>query len=104
LHVAAKANQPLQVELLLVYGADLNKRDSSGKTPEDVARESGHISLADRLHTARFHVFDRLLQYLCSRKNGSTPLGCLTNLDEVISDSSGGSEARTKLEAVSYIQ
>lgn len=38
LHVAAKAGQVSQAELLTVYGADPGAPDSSGKTPIDYAR------------------------------------------------------------------
>lgn len=38
LHVAAKAGQTLQAELLAVYGADPGTQDSNGKTPVDYAR------------------------------------------------------------------
>lgn len=38
LHVAAKAGQVFQAELLTVYGADPGAPDSSGKTPIDYAR------------------------------------------------------------------
>lgn len=38
LHVASKAGQILQAELLAVYGADPGTQDSSGKTPVDYAR------------------------------------------------------------------
>lgn len=38
LHIAAKAGQMLQAELLAVYGADPGALDSSGKTPIDYAR------------------------------------------------------------------
>ena len=37
LHVAANAGQALQVELLIVHGADSTKPDLSGKTPVDYA-------------------------------------------------------------------
>lgn len=40
LHVAAKAGQVSQVELLTVYGADPGAPDSSGKTPIDCARQA----------------------------------------------------------------
>lgn len=38
LHIAARAGQILQAELLAVYGADPGALDSSGKTPTDYAR------------------------------------------------------------------
>lgn len=38
LHVAAKANQLLQAELLITYGADPTCPDAQGKTPIDYAR------------------------------------------------------------------
>lgn len=38
LHVAAKAGQVSQAELLTVYGADPGAPDSNGKTPIDYAR------------------------------------------------------------------
>lgn len=38
LHVAAKAGQVLQAELLVVYGADPGAPDINGRTPIDYAR------------------------------------------------------------------
>lgn len=38
LHVAAKAGQILQAELLVVYGADPGAPDVNGRTPIDYAR------------------------------------------------------------------
>lgn len=43
LHVAARAGQVSQAELLTVYGADPGAPDSSGKTPIDYARSVFHI-------------------------------------------------------------
>lgn len=97
LHVAAKTNQMLQAELLLIYGADLNRRDSAGRTPEDVAKDSGHLPLAERLRTAKFHVFDRLVQYLCLRKTGQA-----NGLEELCLEFGELSPARTKLESVIF--
>lgn len=37
LHVAAQSGQSLQVELLVVYGADPGAVDNLGKTPADYA-------------------------------------------------------------------
>ncbi|XP_046716890.1 ARF GTPase-activating protein GIT2b isoform X3 [Silurus meridionalis] len=68
LHVAAKASQLLQAELLTVYGADPGAPDSSGNTPIDYARQAGHQELADRLVEIQYELTDRLAFYLCGRK------------------------------------
>ncbi|XP_066459976.1 ARF GTPase-activating protein GIT2 isoform X5 [Eleutherodactylus coqui] len=68
LHVAAKAGQILQAELLAVYGADPGTPDSVGKTPIDYARQGGHHDLADRLVEIQHELTDRLAFYLCGRK------------------------------------
>ncbi|XP_067376052.1 ARF GTPase-activating protein GIT2a isoform X7 [Channa argus] len=68
LHVAAKAGQVSQIELLTVYGADPGAPDSNGKTPIDYAREAGHHDLADRLVEIQYELTDRLAYYLCGRK------------------------------------
>ncbi|XP_074869204.1 ARF GTPase-activating protein GIT2 isoform X9 [Carettochelys insculpta] len=68
LHVAAKAGQILQAELLAVYGADPGTQDSSGKTPVDCARQGGHHELAERLVEIQYELTDRLAFYLCGRK------------------------------------
>ncbi|XP_040011141.1 ARF GTPase-activating protein GIT2a isoform X5 [Xiphias gladius] len=68
LHVAAKAGQVSQAELLTVYGADPGAPDSNGKTPIEYAREAGHHDLADRLVEIQYELTDRLAFYLCGRK------------------------------------
>ncbi|KAM9625162.1 ARF GTPase-activating protein GIT2 isoform 1-T1 [Morphnus guianensis] len=68
LHVAAKAGQTLQAELLAVYGADPGTQDSNGKTPVDYARQGGHHELAERLVEIQYELTDRLAFYLCGRK------------------------------------
>uniref|UniRef100_A0A663N4N4 GIT ArfGAP 2 n=1 Tax=Athene cunicularia TaxID=194338 RepID=A0A663N4N4_ATHCN len=68
LHVAAKAGQTLQAELLAVYGADPGTQDSNGKTPVDCARQGGHHDLAERLVEIQYELTDRLAFYLCGRK------------------------------------
>ncbi|KAJ9596708.1 hypothetical protein L9F63_012266, partial [Diploptera punctata] len=69
LHVAAKAGQVSQAELLVVYGADPGAEDSQGKTPIDYARlQNGHKDLGDRLVECMYELTDRLAYYLCSRK------------------------------------
>ncbi|XP_034564744.1 ARF GTPase-activating protein GIT2b isoform X4 [Notolabrus celidotus] len=68
LHIAAKAGQVLQAELLAVYGADPGALDSSGKTPIDYARQAGHQELAERLVEIQYELTDRLTFYLCGRR------------------------------------
>nr|XP_019613022.1 PREDICTED: ARF GTPase-activating protein GIT2 isoform X14 [Rhinolophus sinicus] len=68
LHVASKAGQILQAELLAVYGADPGTQDSNGKTPVDYARQGGHHELAERLVEIQYELTDRLAFYLCGRK------------------------------------
>uniref|UniRef100_A0A673XVQ0 G protein-coupled receptor kinase interacting ArfGAP 2b n=1 Tax=Salmo trutta TaxID=8032 RepID=A0A673XVQ0_SALTR len=68
LHVAAKACQVSQAELLAVYGADPGALDTGGKTPVDYARQAGHQELADRLVEIQYELTDRLAFYLCGRR------------------------------------
>ncbi|KDR18062.1 ARF GTPase-activating protein GIT2 [Zootermopsis nevadensis] len=68
LHVAAKAGQVSQAELLVVYGADPGAEDNQGKTPVEYARLSGHRNLSDRLVECAYELTDRFAYYLCSRK------------------------------------
>ncbi|KAM6930413.1 ARF GTPase-activating protein GIT2a isoform 2-T2 [Xenentodon cancila] len=68
LHIASKAGQASQVELLTVYGADPGAPDSNGKTPVDYAKEAGQHDLADRLVEIQYELTDRLAFYLCGRK------------------------------------
>uniref|UniRef100_A0A4W5M205 G protein-coupled receptor kinase interacting ArfGAP 2a n=1 Tax=Hucho hucho TaxID=62062 RepID=A0A4W5M205_9TELE len=68
LHVAAKAGQVSQAELLTVYGADPGAPDSNAKTPINYARQAGYNDLADRLVEIQYELTDRLAFYLCGRK------------------------------------
>uniref|UniRef100_A0AAY5E938 Arf-GAP domain-containing protein n=1 Tax=Electrophorus electricus TaxID=8005 RepID=A0AAY5E938_ELEEL len=72
LHVAVKAGQVSQAELLGVYGADPGAPDVNGKTPIDYAREVGHMDLAERLVEIQYELTDGLAFYLCGRKPGDT--------------------------------
>ncbi|OXB73355.1 UNVERIFIED_CONTAM: hypothetical protein H355_017009 [Colinus virginianus] len=68
LHVAAKAGQILQAELLVVYGADPGAPDVNGRTPIDYARQAAQHELAERLVECQYELTDRLAFYLCGRK------------------------------------
>uniref|UniRef100_T1IXD6 Arf-GAP domain-containing protein n=1 Tax=Strigamia maritima TaxID=126957 RepID=T1IXD6_STRMM len=68
IHVASKAGQVSQVELLVVHGADPGAMDAHGKTPANYSRLFGYDDLADRLFEMQYEVTDRLAYYLCGRK------------------------------------
>ncbi|CRL00167.1 CLUMA_CG013443, isoform A [Clunio marinus] len=68
LHVAAKFGQAAQIELLLVYGADINATDGSGNTAIDHAKQNQFTQIAERLTEASFEVTDRIIYFLCGRK------------------------------------
>lgn len=103
--MAAKTGQTLQAELLIIYGADITKKDISGKTAEECALDAGHFHLASRLKEVKYHVSDRLLQYLCSRKPGEMNQLDVFNTDTLKNfEYSENSEAKAKLEMVSGYQ
>uniref|UniRef100_A0A667YVF5 GIT ArfGAP 1 n=1 Tax=Myripristis murdjan TaxID=586833 RepID=A0A667YVF5_9TELE len=79
LHVAAKAGQILQAELLVVYGADPGAPDINGRTPMDYARQAGQVELAERLVECQYELTDRLAFYLCGRRPGNPSISYLTN-------------------------
>ncbi|XP_014284303.1 ARF GTPase-activating protein GIT2 [Halyomorpha halys] len=64
IHVAAKAGQLNQVELLVVYGADPSARDANGNSPPHVARLVGHREIHSRLTEMLYTVTDRLIYFL----------------------------------------
>ena len=68
MHVAAHAGQAMQVELLVVYGANPCVLDILGHTPEECARIVGHHVLADRLTECQYDLTDKLSFFLCGRK------------------------------------
>lgn len=68
LHMAARSGQAMQVELLLVFGADILTLDSNQQTAIDLARINKHVTIAERLTEATFEVTDRLCYFLCNRR------------------------------------
>lgn len=68
LHVAAKSGQAAQIELLIVFGADLSARDGSGQTAVEIAKHNNHFVIADRLLEASYEVTDRLCGFLGASK------------------------------------
>ena len=70
MHVAAKAGQALQVELLVTYGADPAAVDVNRQTPEDICRAEGHHDLADRIVELQYELTDRMSYYVSKSKPG----------------------------------
>ncbi|XP_072744882.1 ARF GTPase-activating protein GIT1-like [Anoplolepis gracilipes] len=68
LHVAARAGQNLQVELLIANGADPSVIDLNGQLAADIAKMAGHIDLSERIIECMYEVTDRLTYHICSRK------------------------------------
>lgn len=87
MHVATRSNQRLQIELLLVYGADPTFPDAQGKTPIDYAkyvtiitwnkaflftcdcsRQHADKDLVNRLVESQYEVTDKFINYLTHRK------------------------------------
>ncbi|PAA93860.1 hypothetical protein BOX15_Mlig024901g1 [Macrostomum lignano] len=68
LHVAAQERQPLQAELLLVFGADPELRDRAGRTALDLAEAPPQLpELTLLLVEARYELSDRFADFLCAR-------------------------------------
>ncbi|XP_063611443.1 uncharacterized protein LOC134785093 isoform X2 [Penaeus indicus] len=100
LHVAARAGQASQVELLMVYGADPGAFDGQGNTPAHYASEANHLDLADHLVESQYELTDRLAFYLCGRKPDHT-LGqhwIIPEMADSLDMSDLAKEARVKLQ------
>uniref|UniRef100_A0A3P8XA58 Arf-GAP domain-containing protein n=1 Tax=Esox lucius TaxID=8010 RepID=A0A3P8XA58_ESOLU len=82
LHVAAKAGQVSQAELLTVYGADPGAPDTSAKTPIDYARQAGHHDLAERLVEIQYELTDRLAFDFSDQTASPAPLSLSNHLFE----------------------
>uniref|UniRef100_A0A4W5M2I5 G protein-coupled receptor kinase interacting ArfGAP 2a n=1 Tax=Hucho hucho TaxID=62062 RepID=A0A4W5M2I5_9TELE len=95
LHVAAKAGQVSQAELLTVYGADPGAPDSNAKTPINYARQAGYNDLADRLVEIQYELTDRLAFYLCGRKPNHKTGSIVLDLSEL------AKAAKKKLQSLS---
>lgn len=68
LHVASKSGQASQIELLIVYGANIMAKDSAGNTAYDLAKLNKHTTIAERLLEATYEVTDRLSYFLTGKK------------------------------------
>ncbi|UMM40545.1 hypothetical protein L5515_017128 [Caenorhabditis briggsae] len=68
LHVAARDGNCNQVELLFLYGADINAANKDGSLPYMVAKDYNHIQLSNRIYDFFFYTFDRFSFFMCNRK------------------------------------
>lgn len=68
MHVAAKSGQASQIELLIVFGADIMAKDSLGNTAYDLAKMNKHTAIAERLLEATYEVTDRISYFLTGKK------------------------------------
>lgn len=65
LHVAVKSSQAAQVELLLVYGADILMVDSQGRSALEISKNR---LISDRLVESMYEVTDRFCYFLTGKK------------------------------------
>lgn len=65
LHVAVKSGQSAQVELLIIYGADLMAHDSHGRTPLELSKTR---LISDRLVESMYEVTDKFSYYLTGKR------------------------------------
>lgn len=68
LNVAIKSNQPLQLELLLLFGADPLARDSKGLSPKEYATAANAPEIIERLQEAPLEIINRLSRFACGKK------------------------------------
>ncbi|XP_033628480.1 ARF GTPase-activating protein GIT2-like isoform X2 [Asterias rubens] len=104
LHVASNAGQSLQSELLMAYGADPGAMDSNGQTPADLAKEEGHLELAERLVQCQYELTDRLTFFVCSKRPdhlGGQHFLIPEMADSSLDRSEAAELARKKLQALS---
>lgn len=105
LHVAANAGQALQVELLIVHGADPSKPDKNGKTAVDYALEAGFTNIAQRLIEVQYELTDRLTYYLCGRRpdhQSGVHYLIPTMADSRLDLSDDANKAKSKLQALNH--
>ncbi|XP_045584091.1 ARF GTPase-activating protein GIT2 isoform X2 [Procambarus clarkii] len=102
LHVAARAGQASQVELLIIYGADPGALDIQGNTPAHYASESTHLDLAEHLIECQYELTDRLAFYLCGRKpdHNTGQHWIIPEMADSLDMSDLAKEARVKLQSL----
>lgn len=68
LHVAARAGQSLQLELLIANGGNPSLVDLNGYTSAEISKMAGHLELSERLVETMYEVTDKLSFFLCGQK------------------------------------
>ncbi|KAB0393960.1 hypothetical protein E2I00_004404, partial [Balaenoptera physalus] len=100
LHVAAKAGQTLQAELLVVYGADPGSPDVNGRTPIDYARNGHYIipQMADSLDLSELaKAAKKKLQALSNRLFEELAMDVYDEVDRRENDAATRNQGRQKL-------
>ena len=64
LHLAAQSGVEIQVELLVLNGADVCATDFEDRLPEQVAKDYRKLGLAARLTELRYQVTDKLTYFI----------------------------------------
>lgn len=68
IHEAILNNQIGQIEILCLYGAELNSVDRNGLTAIDLARSLKLDQIAERLVELQFELTDDFSYFLCNKK------------------------------------
>lgn len=102
LHVAARAGQSSQVELLIVYGADPGAVDPQGYTPAHYSSEANHPELAEHLTECQYELTDRLAYYVSGRKpdHSTGQHWIIPEMADSLDMSDLAKEARAKLQSL----
>ncbi|XP_063866862.1 ARF GTPase-activating protein GIT2-like isoform X4 [Scylla paramamosain] len=102
LHVAARAGQSSQVELLIVYGADPGAVDPQGYTPAHYSSEANYPEMADHLLECQYELTDRLAYYVSGRKpdHSTGHHWIIPEMADSLDMSDLAKEARAKLQSL----
>ncbi|XP_045104639.1 ARF GTPase-activating protein GIT2-like isoform X5 [Portunus trituberculatus] len=102
LHVAARAGQSSQVELLIVYGADPGAVDPQGYTPAHYSSEANYPEMADHLLECQYELTDRLAYYVSGRKpdHSTGQHWIIPEMADSLDKSDLAKEARAKLQSL----
>ena len=77
LHIAAQHGNEIQVELLVLNGADVCATDFEDRLPEHVAKEHRKLGLAARMTELRYQVTDKLTYFISAQR----PSKCFLDIE-----------------------